>query len=161
MEAYDILLLGLAFLLIEAIIPGFGIFGFIGLWALLWSLFFLLGADLLAGLVCLLVAICVIGGFLYVVSHFHKGWIGKYLTLHWQSTSDKGYISAPLPKDLVGKTGVARSILRPAGIVDIDGQPVNVVTEGDFYEAGTKVIVIRVDGTGIVVRRYDTDRGIK
>lgn len=53
---------------------------------------------------------------------------------------------------LIGRTGTATSVLRPAGIADFDGVRLNVVTEGGFVDQGAKVKVVRVDGARIVVR---------
>jgi membrane-bound serine protease (ClpP class) len=50
-----------------------------------------------------------------------------------------------------GMTGVARSILRPAGKAEIDGRLVDVVTEGEFLDAGTAVRVLHVEGGRVVV----------
>ena len=50
----------------------------------------------------------------------------------------------------LGKRGRTLSPLRPAGIVDIDGTRVDVVSEGDRVEADTPVDVVRVDGNRIV-----------
>jgi membrane-bound serine protease (ClpP class) len=52
-----------------------------------------------------------------------------------------------------GMTGVARSILRPAGKAEVDGMLVDVVTEGEFLEAGAPVRVLAVEGSRIVVER--------
>ena len=52
---------------------------------------------------------------------------------------------------LLGKTGIATSYLRPAGVASIDGQRVDVLTEGDFVAAGTAVTVTRVEGARIFV----------
>ena len=53
---------------------------------------------------------------------------------------------------LVGKTGIATSYLRPAGVATIDGKRVPVLTEGDFVGEGTAVTVTRVEGARIFVR---------
>lgn len=50
-----------------------------------------------------------------------------------------------------GMTGVARSILRPAGKAEIDGMLVDVVTEGEFLDAGAAVHVLAVEGSRVVV----------
>lgn len=50
-----------------------------------------------------------------------------------------------------GMIGVARSILRPAGKAEIDGMLVDVVTEGEFLEAGASVRVLAVEGSRVVV----------
>ena len=42
--------------------------------------------------------------------------------------------------------------LRPAGTVQIDGRPVDVVSEGAFIEKGTRVVVLSVSGSRVVVR---------
>jgi membrane-bound serine protease (ClpP class) len=53
----------------------------------------------------------------------------------------------------VGKEGVAESMLRPAGVVAIEGRRYQVQTEGDFVPPQTKVVVHRVEGSTIVVKR--------
>ena len=68
--------------------------------------------------------------------------------------ADLGYASAPeSDRQWLGRTGTALSPLRPAGIAEIDGVRVDVVSDGDFIEAGTPLLVTRVDGNRIVVRR--------
>lgn len=51
----------------------------------------------------------------------------------------------------VGMTGVARSILRPAGKAEIDGSLRDVVTDGEFVAAGASVRVVAVDAGRVVV----------
>lgn len=52
---------------------------------------------------------------------------------------------------LVGREGAATTDLRPAGRAEIDGEPFDVVTEGDFIEAGVRVRVVKVEATRIIV----------
>ncbi|MDQ3350257.1 MAG: hypothetical protein M3545_20110 [Acidobacteriota bacterium] len=52
----------------------------------------------------------------------------------------------------LGLTGTALSPLRPAGVADINGARVDVVSDGSFIEAGSAIEVTRVDGNRIVVR---------
>ncbi len=51
----------------------------------------------------------------------------------------------------VGETGVARSILRPAGKADFSGKLVDVVTDGEFLESGAAIRIVRVAGERVVV----------
>lgn len=51
----------------------------------------------------------------------------------------------------VGETGVARTILRPAGKAEFSGKLVDVVADGDFLDPGAKVRVIEVAGDRVVV----------
>ena len=50
-----------------------------------------------------------------------------------------------------GMTGSARTTLRPSGKADFGGHSVDVVTDGDFIEAGATVRVILVEGARVVV----------
>lgn len=56
-------------------------------------------------------------------------------------------------RQLVGKTGVAQTHLRPAGAALIDGQRVDVVAESERVDAGARVEVVAVQGNRVVVRR--------
>ena len=55
-------------------------------------------------------------------------------------------------KDLLGLEGSALTPLRPAGVADIGGRRVDVVSEGAYIAAGTALKVIRVEGVRVVVR---------
>lgn len=63
----------------------------------------------------------------------------------------------PAPSSLLGATGVATSDLRPGGIADIEGERVDVVSEGDYIAAGSQVVVVRDDHYRRVVRRVDAE----
>jgi membrane-bound serine protease (ClpP class) len=54
--------------------------------------------------------------------------------------------------ELLNGTGVALSQLRPSGTATINGQRVDVVTEGGLIERGTAIKVVAVEGARIVVR---------
>jgi membrane-bound serine protease (ClpP class) len=79
---------------------------------------------------------------------------GRRLVLETGMQADLGYVSTPdSDRHWLGRSGTAVSPLRPAGIAEIDGVRVDVVSDGGFVEAGTPVEVTRVDGNRIVVRR--------
>jgi membrane-bound serine protease (ClpP class) len=79
---------------------------------------------------------------------------GRRLVLETGMQADLGYVSAPnSDRRWLGRNGTAVSPLRPAGIAEMDGVRVDVVSDGAFIEAGTSVEVTRVDGNRIVVRR--------
>lgn len=80
-----------------------------------------------------------------------------YNTIFSHATLDNkaGYVGVNVEESnlLIGRTGTALSILRPSGIVLIDGKRVDVVTSGDFIAEGTTVKVIAVNGASVVVER--------
>jgi membrane-bound serine protease (ClpP class) len=62
-----------------------------------------------------------------------------------------------LPEDhhrgLVGRVGIARSKMLPAGSVEVDGQMLDAVSQGQAIEPGEYVKVVEASRTRIVVRR--------
>lgn len=69
------------------------------------------------------------------------------MVLKDQTSTDKGYVSAPEYERLVGRQGLVTRELRPAGTVVMD-----VVSEGDYIEKGRQVTVVAVTGGRVVVR---------
>ena len=162
---WEELLLGVAGLILLAIevlvVPGFGIAGVLGILALVGSLVlslvgpgftttFLLAA---AGRVVLALAVAVVAS-LALLRFLPRLPFGRRLVLQRGLSAAEGFASAP-GSDLqwLGRTGHATSPLRPAGIADIDGRRVDVVSDGEHIDPGQPVRVTRVDGNRIVVRR--------
>ncbi|GMV66599.1 MAG: hypothetical protein AMXMBFR75_23950 [Candidatus Hinthialibacteria bacterium] len=149
-------LIGIGFLLaiIEIFLPG-GIFGLIGTVMILSGI---IGAAITyggsvalpLGFGCLVAAIVL---FAFWINIFPTSWIGRKINLQAEVTRADGYISQPKGlEDLVGKTGVAATDLRPAGVALIDQKRVDVVTEGMFVDKGSSIIVASVDSNRVVVR---------
>lgn len=79
--------------------------------------------------------------------------IFRKLILSMGETPEQGYTAAkPGLKDLKGKTGIAKTTLRPSGTAIIDGELADVVTIGEFIEAGTEIIVTAVEGMRVIVK---------
>jgi membrane-bound ClpP family serine protease len=81
-----------------------------------------------------------------------KGKLSKKLILWSSSRKEDGFSATSDASSLIGKEGVAITVLRPAGTGDFDGQRMDVVTEGAFIAQGTRILVIRTEGRRIVVR---------
>lgn len=80
--------------------------------------------------------------------------IFQRLVLRDATTTEEGYLSQPINiHNYLDKEGVALTSLRPAGAVKIGAERVDVVTEGDFINAGDRVKVIKVDGSSVIVRK--------
>jgi len=58
--------------------------------------------------------------------------------------------------ELLGKTGVVKTPLRPVGTCDFSGRRLECVAESGYVEAGKQVEVIRVQGTQLTVRIKDS-----
>jgi membrane-bound serine protease (ClpP class) len=79
-------------------------------------------------------------------------YVGRRIILADVFTKETGYHSDSYSDDhLTGKEGIAESSLRPAGIAIIDGERIDVVTEGEYLAPHTRIKVLRVDGNRVVV----------
>jgi membrane-bound serine protease (ClpP class) len=155
-------LAGLVLLTLEVfVIPGFGIAGALGILAILGGLVLsMLGSGNSAQFILLTAARVVLALLfalalsLLLLRFLPRLPLGRQLILQGGLDTARGYSSAP-PGDfhLLGKTGYAWSPLRPAGIAEIDGQRVDVVSQGDFIDARESIEVVQVDGNRIVVKR--------
>ena len=143
---------GIILLLIEMMIPGFGIFGLTGLLLFLWGVYDGLGGGPVAMITVTALSIVGVIVLWWIISVFPKTKVGDRLTLRLQSTKEKGYASHPDPTAWLGKIGVAKTVLRPVGTIVVDHTFLDVVTDGEFYELGTEVIIVSVTGGRIVVR---------
>jgi membrane-bound serine protease (ClpP class) len=56
-------------------------------------------------------------------------------------------------RSLLGAVGTSLSALRPAGIASVNGERVDVVSQGEFVAEGERIEVIRDEGHRVVVRR--------
>jgi membrane-bound serine protease (ClpP class) len=72
--------------------------------------------------------------------------------LGFRGSQGPEYVASEDHRDLVGRSGVATSFLRPAGVAEVGGRRVDVLTEGDFVPAGSRIKVSRVEGARIFVR---------
>ena len=145
------LVAGYVLLVIEMCVPGFGVPGVLGTVLAILGLFLLQPAPLQALLLVLVyVALLLIALAICLRSVAHGRLSKSRLVLKAVATrADSG--DSGDPGHLIGKTGVAHTPLRPAGIAELDGMRLNVVTEGDYIEKGTPVRVVRVAGNRIVV----------
>jgi membrane-bound serine protease (ClpP class) len=143
-------IIGAVLLVVEAVVPGFGIFGIAGALAVGASIFLAVPSPELALRYLMYASVSflvVLGALLRTIGQ--KG-MGKALTLEYSLAGAQSSRTDLL--DLVGKTGRATSSLRPGGSVWIGGERVDVISEGDYVESGTEVVVLRVEGTRVVVR---------
>jgi membrane-bound serine protease (ClpP class) len=153
--------LGVLLLALEVfVIPGVTVAGVAGIVALVGGLgMTLVGAGatpsvILTALGRVAISILVaMGGAFALFGALPRLPFGRRLVLDTGMAADLGYVSAPeSERQWRGHTGVALSPLRPAGIADIDGTRLDVVSDGGFIDAGTSIEVTRVDGNRIVVR---------
>lgn len=153
---------GVGLLALEVfVIPGFGIAGVLGIAALLGALLLsLIGAGdtatvivAAAGRVVVAMLVALVTG-LVLLRFIPRLPFARRMILQTELGSGPAHGSAPR-SDLrwLGQQGRASSVLRPAGIAEIGGERVDVVSDGELIEPGAPIEVTQVDGNRIVVRR--------
>ncbi|MCY8933717.1 NfeD family protein [Bacillus atrophaeus] len=145
-------LAGLILIIMEIFLPG-GIIGLLGAAAVVTSLFMAAGSFTVMA-VSLLIAITVsIIAFILLTRVLGKRMkFFKKFILNDSTSTESGYISNENRTDLIGKTGVTFTALRPSGTVIIEDERLDVVSEGSFTAKDKKVKVVKVEGSRIVVR---------
>ncbi|MDD3439312.1 MAG: NfeD family protein [Clostridiaceae bacterium] len=144
---------GMVLLMIEAIMPGFGVAGISGIVLVLASIVmissnFFQAILLLAGTTAIAVIL--------VVALYRMGYgkrFVKSMILNTEQKNEEGYVSTKGYEKYLGMRGTVATPLRSAGTVIIDGNKIDAVSEAEFIDKGIEVEVIKIEGGRIVVKR--------
>lgn len=151
-ETLILFIVGIGLLILELFIPG-GIVGIIGFVSILASLF-LATENVVHMAISILIAISVsiLASILMIKVFGKKMKFFKKIILTDSTNTESGYVSNRNRTELLGQDGYTLNDLRPAGTVVIQGERVDVVSEGSFIQKDKKVTVVKVEGARIVVR---------
>ena len=145
------LLAGVALLVLEVFLPGFGLPGVSGVILLVagvavtWHRY-----GVVAGLAATLIALALTGISVSVsIKSAANGRLSRSALILKNVTPDQDNEEAAA---LVGKEGKTVTPLNPVGFAEFDGVRLNVLSEGSFLEKDVPVRVIKADGNHIVVR---------
>ncbi len=150
------ILAGMALVVLEVFLPGFGLPGISGIALLLVATGFMLfnhGAVAALGLTIIILAILAIVVSVALKSASRGALSKSPLVLHDTESSEQGYDSATDMQVFLGRAGETRTVLRPVGIAEFEGVRLDVVTEGDYIEKDQPVVISRVEGSRIIVRK--------
>ena len=146
-----LILVGLVLMALEVYVPGF-ILGSIGVVLMLvaagisWSEYglnrtlFVVGIEVAGSLATVMASLKV----------FPETRVGRKMILGATQADQRA--SLPRPHDLVGREGVAHTVLRPSGAAMIDGNRLDVIAESGMIQSGRPIKVVAIRGTRIVVR---------
>lgn len=147
------------------VFPGFGISGILGTIFIFTGLILSLinnvnfdfdgvnGEEVTRSILTVTVGIAL--GFVLMVYLSHKiGSKGLFRRFALEATqqTDQGYIGVPDSlQTLVGREGVASTLLRPAGKIDIDGERYDAVAQYGFIDRGAPVKVVKYENSQLYV----------
>ena len=143
-----LLILGTVLIFLETLLPGMiaGILGFLCLLAAIFFGFNDLGYFEGSLVLALVLFEFVVGTWCWLKFFPESRFARKFI-----SQRNVGELGVDKP-ELLNCSGVAHTRLRPSGVAIIDGQRVDVVTEGGLIERGAKLKVVAVEGARVVVR---------
>lgn len=170
-ENWEILIfvVGVILLIIELFaIPGFGVIGFAGIVAIVTGLTLALVSNLgfnfsHVGMNSLLIAlftvitatfVSIIGSF-FLSKHIftHHTFLGQLALVDVQNKKD-GYSSADENYTVqVGKHGIARTILRPVGKIEIEGEVFDATALTSYIEKNEAVVVVKYENAQLFVKK--------
>ena len=139
---YYVLTVGVILLLIELLIPGFGIFGIAGTLCLSWSGYYLLGGGV--------TAILAIIGF-YLLLALGIAFLSRNTFAFWDKNNDGQSYGGSDLSSLVGQEGVTLTTLRPAGAVLVKDKRLDVSSLGDYIPKDVTVRIVKTEGSKIFV----------
>jgi len=151
---------GIILLLIELHTPGFGVAGIAGIISVFISLYLVLGGGINAVRSLTMATVLIVAILILFIRYLPESFVWKRIALKETEKSEVGYTTVVVDQEeLIGKEGTALTLLRPAGIVEIEGRRYDCLTEGEYIPFGTKVTVTKVVGNRIFVRKI-LDQGV-
>ncbi|MFA8300630.1 MAG: nodulation protein NfeD [Hyphomicrobiales bacterium] len=163
-----VFIIGVILIAVEIfVIPGFGVAGILGIVFMLAGLILSMsgsfdfsynpnGIDrlIISFLVVVIAsAVAIIGSF-FITRRLFKSDRFSMIKVTEEQDSQDGYIAADLSlKALIGSDGVAQSILRPAGKVEIDGDVYDAVARTGYIEMGDEITVVGFENMQLIVAK--------
>lgn len=144
-----LLVCALGLFVVEILNPGFGLPGIAGIVLLAADVYITARTVQEAMILGLIAALIVLIFLVFGARLISKGKLPKSLIL---DQAEEDYRSSEDMSALLGTTGKTLTVLRPAGMAELDGRKVDVVTRGEFLDKDSFVEVVEAAGGRIVVR---------
>jgi membrane-bound ClpP family serine protease len=147
---------GLALIAAEVyLVPGINVFGIVGLVLIVFAVGYVFTeSGMVGGLITLVAASAACGG-MYWAMWQSGAWERFVLSTSLGQGSGAKPGESEQRSSYLGKKGLALTPLRPTGVVEIESNRIEVVTEGSFIAAGSWVRVVAMDRRRFFVRLAD------
>ncbi len=163
-----VIVVGVLLLLLEIfVVPGFGIFGIVGIICLFGGLFLsmvdndlfdfeLISSERIINSI-IAIGISMLGSIaliIYLTSKIGSDGIFKDLALTTSQDIEDGYVGVDTQSEsLIGKEGVTSTVLCPSGKVVVDGEYYDAISETGYIEEGESIIVRKFSTGQLYVRK--------
>src|SRR5699024_3411080 len=147
--------IGLILILIDGKLLNDGTLAVLGLVGMVLSVV-IAAPDIYAGLYAIIGIVVGVAVSFAFLKLFKRRNMWSKITLKDRLTEEAGYSSInETYEELVGKTGVTMTDLRPVGTIRIDDEDYSAISNAQWVEKDSKIIVEEVDGTRILVKKVD------
>jgi len=148
-----LIMVGLGLLAVEVyVVPGFNVIGIMGLLVLVFAIgFAFTESGFLGGIVTLVLSILSTVGLFYILTQ-SGAWQRFVLSTNLKRDVTEVDAERDQRARYLGKSGTAVTPLRPSGVIDVEGERIEVSTEGEFIAAGSVVRVVAMDRRSYYVR---------
>jgi len=151
-ESVLLFVIGLGLVVAEFFLIG-GVLGIIGLALIIGSILLAGGNVVHMGIAVLIALFVAIVGMVIIMKFFGKNMkLFNKIILKDSTDTKHGYVSNRNRVELIGKTALSMTPLRPSGTIMLEGERIDAVTEGGYIEMGKEVKIIKVEGSRTVVR---------
>jgi membrane-bound ClpP family serine protease len=151
-----IIVIGLGLIAVEVyLIPGMNLAGIAGFLAVMFGIGYMFAeSGMTGGIVSLLLTGFVAGGMFYMM--WQSGaWDRFVLATNLKEDEETATRESENRSKYLGRVGRAVTPLRPTGVVEIEGERIEVITEGDFIASGSDVRIVAMDRRRYFVRLAD------
>lgn len=154
MTEFILYITGIILLMADFFFVYSGIMALVGIAAILTGLYITLG-DIISILYVasgVLLFFCVMGVFL--ARHITQSRIWKKMVLKndLNGWNDIDYNSLNY-KSYIGKKGISLSVLRPSGKVRVEDTVLDAISEGDYIDKGSTIVVYKSETNYVVVKK--------
>lgn len=154
-ESIILFIVGAALIVTEIFVSG-GIAGVFGSMAIIGSII-LAGGNPMYMAISVIIALAIASvGMVIIIKFFGKKLhlLNKVVLMDATDT-ESGYVSNVNRVELIGRIGKTSTALRPSGAIELDGARIDVVSEGSYIDKGKSVIIVKVEGSRVVVRESE------
>lgn len=156
-ESIVLFVIGVGLVIAEFFLPG-GIAGIIGSLAIIGGIILAGGNPMYMAIsVLIAVAIASIGMVILMKFFGKKLHLLNKVVLMDATDTESGYVSNVNRVELLGRIAKTSTPLRPAGAIELDGERIDVVSEGSYIDKGKNVTIVKVEGSRIVVRESEEE----
>lgn len=146
-------MIGVLLIIFELYTPGFGFFAVAGVIFVFASIILALGGGQQAITVLAISLVVAVGIFAAILKRLPSNHFWSKVVLRDTEASQAGFVSGQSYDSLLGQEAITVTPLRPAGVIEITGRQLHAVSEGGYVDNGSRVKIIEVTGSRIVVKR--------